>query len=511
MKKILLLSILSLVFNFCVAQTVQNTTDTKFSKQVNIGKGGTGYIKTDTSAWLEIGLDNTNKALRISRGDTATLPMPKYGLIHYQISNGKLYWRDATKWNECGVPSGVYVKYNDSLSVYVTPNQLNDSLEHYVKYTDTASMLSNYINSTGYGITRTGQFIEVDTTTPATGLATQFDIKQKWDILGNAGTDSIINFLGTTDQQAFSIRTNNVQRAKWSKEGIYTTNGATATDASHIFQNLSSNPQRIADFRTSTGTPAFRISPNYFSADAWQYDGIGQSMGIYAQNASLGTINLNINASNTFGGTGDKTQVRIGLSTSVSPTSGTGRLRTLLIASTVNQTGTASGKVIGVDISENIVSAATSDYTALRINPISTAQTTANCKAIDVRTFGDASSVFKVDYSLNTTFGTSITMPIVSTITSLTVVKGMYTISCNNGAGAITVTLPNATGNTGMILIVKRNAASTGDVTIASGGTSQIQGYAGSFAATQTLTALGTAFQKGTFQSDGTDWHLIAN
>jgi hypothetical protein len=30
-----------------------------------------------------------------------------------------------------------------------------------------------------------------------------------WDLTGNANTDSTVNFVGTTDQQALSIRTNN--------------------------------------------------------------------------------------------------------------------------------------------------------------------------------------------------------------------------------------------------------------------------------------------------------------
>lgn len=83
-----------------------------------------------------------------------------------------------------------------------------------------------------------------------------------------------------------------------------------------------------------------------------------------------------------------------------------------------------------------------------------------------------------------------------------------HTIACGNGITAITVTFPNANTCSGRIYIVKRDAASTGAVTI-NGGGSQIQAVNGVFGATTTLAALGNYGQHKHFQSDGISWHFI--
>lgn len=49
----------------------------------------------------------------------------------------------------------------DSTVLFVTPTQLHDSLGNYVKYQDTASMLSSYINGAANGLTKNGQKIEL--------------------------------------------------------------------------------------------------------------------------------------------------------------------------------------------------------------------------------------------------------------------------------------------------------------------------------------------------------------
>ncbi|MEI9956654.1 MAG: hypothetical protein WDM90_10220 [Ferruginibacter sp.] len=50
---------------------------------------------------------------------------------------------------------------SDSTILYVTPKQLADSLSGFVKYADTASMLSNYANNASNGLTKTGQLIKL--------------------------------------------------------------------------------------------------------------------------------------------------------------------------------------------------------------------------------------------------------------------------------------------------------------------------------------------------------------
>lgn len=88
----------------------------------------------------------------------------------------------------------------------------------------------------------------------------------------------------------------------------------------------------------------------------------------------------------------------------------------------------------------------------------------------------------------------------VNTVTeSTTLTIDNCIVICNNGATAITITLPTATGISGRIYTIKRNAASTANVTIA--GT--ING-----ATNLTLIAPG---QTETIFSDGTEWKSLKN
>jgi hypothetical protein len=66
----------------------------------------------------------------------------------------------------------------DSTILFVTPTQLGDSLDNYVQYADTASMLSGYINGGANGITKNGQNLELggalDQATTIVTTATEF-------------------------------------------------------------------------------------------------------------------------------------------------------------------------------------------------------------------------------------------------------------------------------------------------------------------------------------------------
>lgn len=49
----------------------------------------------------------------------------------------------------------------DSTILYVTPTQVRDSLRNYVRYTDTASMLSTYTNAANNGLTKNGKTVQL--------------------------------------------------------------------------------------------------------------------------------------------------------------------------------------------------------------------------------------------------------------------------------------------------------------------------------------------------------------
>jgi hypothetical protein len=91
---------------------------------------------------------------------------------------------------------------------------------------------------------------------------------------------------------------------------------------------------------------------------------------------------------------------------------------------------------------------------------------------------------------------------------SLTLTALHYMVNCNNGATAVTITLPAAASNGGRAYIIKRFSGSTGTVTINSTG-GNVQSTAGTFAATTTLAALGTYGQHQQFMSDGSVWNRI--
>lgn len=53
-------------------------------------------------------------------------------------------------------------------------------------------------------------------------------IDDKWDLFGNSNTDENINFLGTTNNQGLTIRTNNALRARFLADGTFVYNGQSA-------------------------------------------------------------------------------------------------------------------------------------------------------------------------------------------------------------------------------------------------------------------------------------------
>jgi hypothetical protein len=88
--------------------------------------------------------------------------------------------------------------------------------------------------------------------------------------------------------------------------------------------------------------------------------------------------------------------------------------------------------------------------------------------------------------------------PIASTAVNITLTTANYTMICNSNTGAITVTLPLATGNTGRVFVIKRNGINV--VTV--GATSNIDG-----SPTYSLAADKNGVM---VQSDGTTWWAIA-
>lgn len=76
-----------------------------------------------------------------------------------------------------------------------------------------------------------------------------------------------------------------------------------------------------------------------------------------------------------------------------------------------------------------------------------------------------------------------------------------YFVPCNAGSGGFTVSLPAASGNTGLTYVIKKTDSSFNAVTIDPNGSETIDG--------QTTTTLNTQNEALTIQCDGSNWQII--
>lgn len=102
----------------------------------------------------------------------------------------------------------------------------------------------------------------------------------------------------------------------------------------------------------------------------------------------------------------------------------------------------------------------------------------------------------------------SFSVPLNVATTSLTLTAAMHTVSVNNAAANVTITLPTPAGVGGRIYVIKRDTGSIGAVTVATAA-GTVQALSGTFGATTTLSAAGLYGQHVHFQSDGVKWHRI--
>jgi hypothetical protein len=102
--------------------------------------------------------------------------------------------------------STAVITKSDSTILYVTPSQMSDTLENFVRYSDTASMLSEYINGGANGLTKNGQNLELggalnQATTIATTASNFLAITGLQS--GSNSTDSVMVVNPSTGQVKF--------------------------------------------------------------------------------------------------------------------------------------------------------------------------------------------------------------------------------------------------------------------------------------------------------------------
>ena len=147
-----------------------------------------------------------------------------------------------------------------------------------------------------------------------------------WSLLGNAGTDPLLNFLGTTDNQPLIFKTNNTQTGKISADGTAIAFGISAGTGASVLDTIffgpgagagASNATRGIFFGRNAGGQAtnandsnfFGFSAGEFSENARNSNFFGLNSGFAATNAadsnffgsSAGESATNASSSNFFG------------------------------------------------------------------------------------------------------------------------------------------------------------------------------------------------------------------
>lgn len=127
-----------------------------------------------------------------------------------------------------------------------------------------------------------------------------------WTTLGNAGTNVATNFLGTTDNMAFAVRTNNAERMRVTNAGYVVVNSATpftgdmfssyATGVAYAVNGYSSGTGSAGYFSESGGASAVQIYSSSATGNALTITGASAGtnnnnlVDIYASNSSQPTV-----------------------------------------------------------------------------------------------------------------------------------------------------------------------------------------------------------------------------
>lgn len=134
------------------------------------------------------------------------------------------------------------------------------------------------------GIDPNGTMTEVTAGTPGqvlvqgpTGPVWQDD--SGWGLLGNAGTVPATNFVGTTDNQGLAFRTNNLERARFTTNGLLCVNG-TGPIPSDLFSVYGSGSQwAVNGYTSGNGDAGFFYTTGTGSAVVGQAVGTSGSAG----------------------------------------------------------------------------------------------------------------------------------------------------------------------------------------------------------------------------------------
>ena len=286
-----------------------------------------------------------------------------------------------------------------------------------------------------------------------------------WSLVGNSGTVSGVNFVGTTDNNSLTFRTNNIPHAVLDSTGNFGVGSAVSWSVAA--------PEKLlvnAGVTTSYNAVVAKGSVNnYFQLNINnQSSGASASSDVVATadngNETTNYVDLGINSSgNTSGSMGNADDAYL-YTTGNNFVMGTANPGTSLIFLTG---GTSEAT------NQRMVITGTGNVGINNVAPNSTLQVTG-----------------------------SLAMSVTTKTANATVAPIDFTVLCNNTTGPITITLPTAAGIGGRMYIIKKTSAAGNNVTVVCNGAQTIDGNA-----TYLLT---NQYSSIMIQSDGVNWGIIA-
>lgn len=170
-----------------------------------------GYIKIDSGVIIPRGLPTLGRQA------------PLGGALMFNTVDSLVYVHDGLRWKRIAVDSAGIIE------------ALNHKVDSVTVNTDS---LFYWINGVAYGQV--------------------LPIVQGWSTLGNAGTDPTVNFLGTTDGQDLVIKTNGVERARFTTNGAIQMGGATIASGNYaVSMGISTESSGIGAVAMGVQTLAF--------------------------------------------------------------------------------------------------------------------------------------------------------------------------------------------------------------------------------------------------------------
>jgi hypothetical protein len=286
-----------------------------------------------------------------------------------------------------------------------------------------------------------------------------------WSLLGNAGTISGTNFLGTTDNTSLTFRTNNIPHA------VLDSTGNLGIGTGITFNAIA--PEKLlvnAGTTTSFNAVVAKGSVNNY----FQLNINNQNAGANASSDVVATAD-NGNEIINF--------VDLGINSS---------------ANTSGVMGNADDAYLYTTGNNLVMGTANPGMAVIFLTGGTTEATNERMRITGTGNVGINTTVPTSTLQITGSFGTSVTTKTISA----SIASTDFTTLCNNTAGAITLVLPNAAGIGGRIYIIKKISGSGNNVTIDGFGTQTIDGSLTFVMTNQYSTIM--------IQSDSANWNIIS-